>query len=105
MPFEELITFSLATWRIASLFVREDGPFFVFRWLRERTGIQHDQDGTVFMIPETFAAGLLSCIWCSSVWIAGFWIALWFFFPDAVVLCALPFAVSGGAILLDNLID
>lgn len=48
---------ALATWRLTSLLVAEDGPGHVFAWWRK-------QVGTV-----GFWAELFGCVWCLSVWI------------------------------------
>jgi len=101
----DFIIFSLATWRIASLFAREDGPFFMFRKLREHIGITHDEDGKVFEVPDTFLAGALSCVWCCSMWVAAGWTIFWFLVPILSVKCALLFALATGAVLIDKLVS
>lgn len=101
MTLTYFLIFSLATWRISSLLVREDGPFFVFRKLREITGIEHDDEGDIFMIPETFFAGLLSCVWCCSVWVALGWWLFWLVSPDLAAVCAVWPAISGGALIVE----
>jgi hypothetical protein len=84
-----LLILSLATWRVSSLFVVEDGPFKMFAKLRGKI--------TLF--------GLLSCLWCLSVWVGAAVIAAWYFVPFwTVILCA-PFAVSGAAIMIDRYIN
>lgn len=93
---------ALATWRIASLFVREKGPFGVFIAIRKWAGIEHDTSGTPWMIPDEFLAQLLGCVWCFSLWTASGVTIVYFFFPEIAILLALPFALSAGAILLDT---
>lgn len=102
MTLTYLLIFILATWRISSLLVREDGPFFLFKRLRERAGIEHGESGDVFMVPETFWAGMLSCVWCCSMWVAFSWFVFWVIWPEIAVMCGMPFAVSAGAILLER---
>jgi len=102
VTFTYLLIFILATWRISSLLVKEDGPFFLFKRLRERSGIQHDENGDVFMVPESFLAGVLSCVWCSSMWVAIGWFAFWLAWPDVAVMSAIPFAISAGSIFLEK---
>jgi Protein of unknown function (DUF1360) len=48
---------ALATWRLAFLLARERGPHGVFDWLRHRAG-------------RGLAGELLSCVKCTSFWIA-----------------------------------
>lgn len=51
----KLLVDAVATWRLASLMVYEDGPFEVFTHLRSVRAL----------------SGITSCFWCASVW-AGF---------------------------------
>lgn len=85
-----LFVLALATWRIASLLVAEDGPFHVLLKLRERT---------------TFG-GLLDCIWCVSVWIAPLALAAWLAGAAEAVTVGqfgvLVLAISAGAIAFDR---
>jgi hypothetical protein len=60
----------LATWRLASLLVDEDGPFEVFAKLRDFVGVQYDAYSQPRGTNEVSKA--LTCIWCTSVWTALF---------------------------------
>lgn len=104
MTLTHFLIFCLATWRIASLLVREAGPFDIFIHIRELTGVKHDEDGNIFMLPDNFFAGVLSCVWCCSIWIAIGWVALWSFWPDVAIYASIPFGVSAGAILVDRVL-
>lgn len=103
MTLTYLLIFILAAWRITSLLVHEDGPFFVFKRLREITGIAHDENGDVFEVPETFWAILFSCVWCCSIWVSLGWYLFWAFSPKVAVMFALPFAISGGTVFIEEL--
>jgi hypothetical protein len=103
MTLVAVIILSLATWRISSLLTKEAGPFAVFKRARELTGITHDDNGDIVMIPDRFFAQLLSCVWCTSVWVAIGWVILWVILPQACVYVALPFALSAAAIVLERL--
>lgn len=73
----------MATWRISSLLVNEEGPLEIFVKLR------------------LFAAGytdLFTCIWCFSVWLGAAFTLLYWYLPEAAFWVALPFALSTGAI-------
>lgn len=70
--FFDLLILSLATWRISSLLVHEDGPYAVFRRGREfmeRNGL------------ELFWQ-LFQCVWCTSVWIGAGMMVAWNFYPE-----------------------
>jgi Protein of unknown function (DUF1360) len=95
----------LATWRISVMFVREAGPFFIFQRIREVAGIVHDRDGEILSVPDRFLPGLLSCVWCSSVWAGGMWTLLWFFLPGPTILVASAFCLSALAIAFDHLFN
>lgn len=101
MELTPLLIFGLATWRLASLLVNEAGPGFMFLKLRERAGITHI-GGEKLIIPDGFLPGLLSCIWCSSLWVGVGWALLYWLFPDAAPLIAAPFAFSTVAVLVQN---
>lgn len=98
----QLAVFTLATWRIASMLVREKGPWRMFVWIRSRAGIQHEEDGTPYLFPDTTLAGIFSCVWCASVWVAFGWLVLWLVAPVVAIKIALVFAISTGAILIDK---
>lgn len=99
----DFVILCLATWRVSVLFSKEEGPFDVFKRLREKTGIQHDDNGEVLMIPHKFFAELLSCVWCTSIWVGAFWGLFWLALPNVCIAFAILFAFSSAAILIDRL--
>jgi hypothetical protein len=84
------IIMSLATWRISSLLVNEDGPYQTLAEFRSR----------VIKYTKAF-----ECIWCVSLWIAGFMAIAYYFAPLYAIWIMLPFAISAGAILADRIIN
>jgi hypothetical protein len=100
-----LLVYGLATWRVASLFVREDGPFFIFRRIRELAGMTHDENGQVVQIPDRFFAQLLSCVWCTSFWVALFWVTIWLTVPEISFVLAFLFALSTVSIMVDKVVE
>lgn len=114
-----LIILALATWRISSLFVNEDGPFFVFEKLRTRSGIywhvpmpyhiesiQHSVlMEPVLIVPDRFFPQLLSCVWCFSAHAGGALVLLHFLLPTITFYAALPFALSTLAILINLVVE
>jgi len=77
----------LATWRVAHLIAREDGPLDVILRLRARAG-----NGTL--------GRLMDCPYCLSIWVAAPW-ATWIA-RDPVEWIAVWLATSGGASLLER---
>lgn len=94
----------LATWRLSAMLSHETGPFNVFVSLREFAGIVHDDDGKKTVVPESFFAELLDCVWCVSVWIGGA-VAIGLYLCPVLFWLLLPFALSAGAILFERLVN
>jgi len=95
----EIIVLGLATWRLASLLSREDGPWAVFSRFRGFLGVEHDDHGNP-RGTNTLAEGVL-CLWCCSVWIGLLLGALYYLWRDSWWL-SLPFALSAAAIAIDR---
>lgn len=100
-PFGFLLL-GFATWRLSTMIVREDGPGNIFFHLREWAGITHDGDRHVLTVPDRFLPNLLSCVWCTSVWVASGWVFLWLLLPKVAIILAAVFALSAMAITLDR---
>lgn len=62
------ILVALATWRISSLLVKEDGPGEIFEKIRVKAGVRYDEYSRPYA--SSVLAGILSCIWCCSVWVS-----------------------------------
>ena len=76
-----------ATWRIAHLFSKEDGPFDIIFRIRKKAG-------------NGFWGSLLDCFYCTSVWVSlPFAIWLGQDWPEKLLCCA---ALSGAACLLEQ---
>ena len=102
MEIISLLIYILATWRIASLLVNEAGPADIFLHIREWAGIEHDDSGEMTIIPDGFFSGILSCVWCSSMWVAAGWILFDQIVPLISIRMAAIFAVSAGTIWVEN---
>jgi hypothetical protein len=98
----EFVVYCLATWRISSLLVNEPGPFDVFVKIREVFGIRHNEK-IPYEYPGTFFAQLLSCVWCTSIWVAIFVTLAWIFIPDILFVLSLPLAISAVVILIEGI--
>ena len=91
-----LLIAALATWRLSSLLVNEDGPNDMFLIIRARFGTHLIRDDDR---PESNLGRLFSCVWCMSVWVSAF-LALVAITPFWIVL--IPFALSAAAIAIDK---
>lgn len=73
MTILDLIIAALSTFRITSLFYQEDGPFRIFELIRRKFNIYTLEGQRAIEISEKYNFGqeLLSCFWCTSVYISG----------------------------------
>lgn len=107
MELTKLLIYALAAWRISSIFVNEGGPFDVFLKIRTRiAGIRYDEfrENEISVIPGNILAGILSCVWCCSVWVGFFFSLFWLIFPTISLIFAVPFALSALAIGYNKLL-
>lgn len=98
-----LLVLLLATWRLSSLLVNEDGLWSMFTRLRTLAGVRYN-GVTLEVEAPTMLAGLFACMWCMSVWVGLFWWMMWRLWPDLALWGAVPLALSAGAILIDRVI-
>ena len=94
-----LVIIALACWRISSLLVYEDGPFDVLAKFRSFIGVYYDEM-SVSRGKNVFASAL-TCLWCTSPYIAIFLVGGWIVFPKEAILVYLPFTVSAIAIMIE----
>lgn len=98
----EFLTLCLALWRISCLLIMERGWGDAFVHLRKWAGIDHDDDGKPNGAKDTNLGRLFSCTWCMSMFLAIPLSILVYFFKDAMIWIALPFALSAGTIIVDK---
>lgn len=96
-----LILAILVAFRVSVFLIKEDGPWYIARKLRESVGIIHDEDGNHIAVPDTNGAKALNCIWCLSVWVAPIAMVLVLFVPAVAWILA----ISAGTIVISELID
>lgn len=89
-------------WRMSSLLANEDGPFAVFKHLREQAAIwtKYNWLAKRFHLYEG-----LCCEWCNSMWIGIPTVAALYFLGPVVVWLILPFSLSMGAIFFKFIIQ
>ena len=84
MSFLDVIIIGLASWRLASLLVNEEGPGLIFMRLRTLVGVvEGPGEQSSGFLPLVF-----SCIWCMSVWTTIAATIAWYFSHEAVMLAA-----------------
>lgn len=82
----------LAVWRISSLLVQEDGPFYIFDRIRNKVGILWTEDSVPYS--NNVIGQIFLCVWCMSVWISFAFFFLYLVFGQLFVWCCWPFALS-----------
>ena len=98
MTLPVLFTFAtLAVWRATYMVVEDEGPFGVFRWVREH----------VDQYQKTWVGRGLNCMWCVSWWTAlaaTLW--LWYFgWVDGTLIPIWWFALSAGSCIIQTLFE
>ena len=90
---------SLATWRVSSLFAREDGIFDVFLRFRMLLGTRFDK--TSDEVGTGWLSNGILCVWCNSIW---FGAAGAFILAPATILGWFVYllALSTMTVLIDN---
>lgn len=93
----DLLLVALATWRLTSLLLYEDGPWAAFHRLRAWAGVYRGGEMTTLAV-------LFSCVWCMSVWI-GLLLATFAITCGRVAdLALLALAASAITITLDGVV-
>ena len=99
MTFLHFVILALATWRITSLVVDEEGPGRIFERLRVKLGVKYDEKN------ERYSANIigeyLNCVWCASYIIGATVILIYFIVPWSIYLFS-AFAFSAISMLCDK---
>ena len=91
-----------ASWRISGLLSRESGPWDILGRFRVWAGVRYDDKSEPYGTTELAKA--LLCVYCSSIWIAAALVGIYVISPEVSLALSLPFAISGGVILLEELV-
>lgn len=115
MTLLQIIVFGLATWRVSSLLVNEDGPWFIFLRIREWSGIElHPVNPNYYhaastewipWVPQRLIPQILSCVWCTSIYVGLVWSVFFLLSPAIAFYIALSFALSTCAIVLSLVVE
>lgn len=79
----DILILAIATWYIAHVITRTDGPYAVFRSLRK-------------VMP---LGGMLTCINCAAIWIA---VGLWVVWQTPIAALVLPFTIAGAGLMIGS---
>ena len=92
----------LAAWRLASLVANEDGPWMIFKRLRQRA---EQWCNKYRFCRELGVYDLFSCEWCNSVWIGAGLTVLYLWIGETILYLALPLALSTVAIIIKYVVQ
>jgi hypothetical protein len=95
-----LIMLFLSTWRISYLLVKESGPFGIIDKIRYLIGVRYNEANIAY--GKNVFADLLTCVWCTSVWIAALLVLLMVLCKDAALIIIAIFSTSAAAMVLDK---
>ena len=93
---------ALAAWRLASLVANEDGPWMVFKRLRQRA---EQLCKRYRFCSELGLYELFSCEWCNSVWIGAGLTLVYIWIGESILYLALPLALSTVAIIIKYVVQ
>jgi hypothetical protein len=92
----------LAAWRLASLVANEDGPWMIFKRLRQRA---EQWCNKYRFCRELGVYDLFSCEWCNSIWIGAGLTLLYLWIGETILYLALPLAFSTVAIIIKYIVQ
>src|SRR5262245_16512306 len=92
---------SLAAWRLASLISNEDGPWQMFKRLRQLAEYWCNK---YKFCSELGLHELVTCEWCNSVWIGAGLTLLYLWMGDTILYLALPLAFSTVVIIIKYIV-
>jgi hypothetical protein len=104
MSFIQFTIVALAVWRISSFLVDENGPWSFMDRFRHSVGVRQDEL-TGLWYGETHLADLLTCVWCTSFWVAILASLAYLIAPETTVWLSLPFALSAVACIISEMVD
>jgi hypothetical protein len=102
MPLNIFFILSLAAWRLASLVANEDGPWRMFKRLRQSA---EQLCKRYRFCSELGLYELFSCEWCNSIWIGAGLTLLYLWIGESILYIALPLALSTVAIILKYVVQ
>ncbi len=107
----ELFLLILASFRLTRLIVFDQITEFIRGIFLEEVKEQN-KDGQieVYIVPKSgkirrFFGELISCYWCTGVWVAIFLTILYYFFPSICEPFVLVFAIAGAASLIEAVLQ
>jgi hypothetical protein len=98
----DFLLLALATWRLTSLLVQEEGPWGIFVKLRYALGVRYDERSVAYGL--TTLAALFTCMWCASVWTGLIVSTVYLISPLTARWISLPLALSAAVLLVNRMV-
>ena len=92
----------LAAWRLASLVANEDGPWMIFKRLRQRAELWCNK---YRFCRELGLSDMFSCEWCNSIWSDAGFTLLYLWVGESILYFSLPLALSTVAIIIKYIVQ
>ena len=102
MALSMFLYLSLAAWRLASLIANEDGPWTMFKRLRQRAA---DWCNRYRFCRKLGLYELVTCEWCNSIWIGVGFTALYLWIGQTIFYLTLPLALSAVVIIIKYVVQ
>lgn len=102
MSINTFLFLALAAWRLASLVANEDGPWQVFKRIRQRAELWCKK---YKFCSDLGLYELFSCEWCNSIWIGAGLTLLYLWIGDSILYIALPLALSTVTIVIKYIVQ
>lgn len=98
----DFLILMLATWRLTSLIVKEDGPWNMLARMRSLIGVRFNERSQPYGI--NIIAEAATCLWCASIWVGVAFSLGYLTFPKPTLLVGFPLALSAAALVLQRLV-
>ncbi|MED3572355.1 DUF1360 domain-containing protein [Cytobacillus praedii] len=111
ISFMELLILALASFRLTRLLVYDKITEFIRRpFFEELEEINKDGEAEIYLVPKKgailgFFGNLLSCYWCTGVWVSIFLCVLYLYNTPFTLPILLVLAVAGLAAMIETAIQ
>jgi len=91
----------LASWRLYRLISEDIGPREILRKIRVKLGVRYSKDYNTWESNPGSLADLITCVWCSSMWVGFIFMGMMFLPKAAKLVILLPLNISAITILIE----
>lgn len=95
------VVLAVATFRLGSLLAREAGPLDILLRIRHWLGVRYTKENVP--VGTNMLSRMALCLYCNTIWIGIILTAVYLLTPVIVFWVCVPFALSGVAVLADQI--